>query len=110
MAASTKKVMIKKMSRMGVVSTGVNLGAIYAILGLLYAVILAAMIAVGGMLPSDYDEDPMGIAEIGVVSAIMLVAMPIIFAIMGFASGAMFAIAYNFVAKYTGGMLFEMTD
>jgi len=110
MAVSAKKVMIKKMSRLGVVSMGVNLGAIYAIMGLLYAIMWAGLMAVVGMFTTEAGDSSIGLAGIGLVGGIMLVAMPIIFAIIGFMAGAVTAIVYNFVAKYTGGMVFEMTD
>ena len=110
MAASAKKAMVKKMSRVGVVSMGVNLGALYAILGAIYAIAWVGIMLVVGMFTVDKGDSSIGLAGIGVVSGIMLVAMPIIFAIIGFTAGAVTAIVYNFVAKYTGGIVFEMTD
>ena len=109
MAASAKKAMVKKMSRMGVASTGLNLGAIYAIFGFLYAIAIVCMMVVAPMFATE-EESALEPGELGLAAGIMMVAMPIVFAIMGFAGGAVTAILYNFVAKYTGGMVFEMTD
>ena len=109
MAVSEKKA-VKRVTRIGVMSTGVTLAALYAILGLIYGLIYAAIIAVIGTLFSGYGGTTMGFAAMGVIGAvIMIVVLPIVFAICGFIAGALTAILYNFVVKYTGGIAFEVT-
>ena len=108
MAVSSKKA-VKKLTRVGVVSAGVTLAALYAILGIIYALVYAVIIAAFGAILGASGNSSFGLAAMGIGVVFLLVAFPIIFAIMGFIVGALMALIYNFVAKYTGGIVFEIS-
>ncbi|MFA5930508.1 MAG: hypothetical protein WC861_06520 [Candidatus Micrarchaeia archaeon] len=108
MAAAAKKG-VKKLTRIGVVSAGINLGALYAFVGVAYALIFLVMEAAASVFAKSADSEPTGLALLGAGFAVMLVAFPVIFATMGFGAGALMALIYNFVVKYTGGIAFEMS-
>jgi hypothetical protein len=40
----------------------------------------------------------------------MLLAMPLIYLIFGYLSVALWCVVYNFIAKFTGGIEFELED
>ena len=44
----------------------------------------------------------------GGIAAGMMIALPLIYAVMGFISGVIFSWAYNFIIKFTGGIEFEV--
>jgi len=108
MAVSAKKA-VKKLSRIGVVSAGITLAALYAVMGVIYALIYAAILAVFGAALGASGGSSIGLAAMGIGFVIILVAMPIVFAVIGFIGGALMALVYNFVAKYTGGITFEVS-
>jgi hypothetical protein len=99
----------RKLTRIGVVSTGVTLAALYAIIGIIYALIYAAILAFFGALISSKSASPAGVAIMGVGAIFIVVVFPIFFAVAGFIGGALMALVYNFVAKYTGGISFEVS-
>ena len=108
MEISAKKA-VKKLTRIGVMSAGITLAALYAILGVIYALIYAVILAVFGAVLGAAGGSSFGLAAMGIGAVFILVAVPIIFAIMGFIVGALMALIYNFVTKYTGGIAFEVS-
>ncbi|MCX6770904.1 MAG: hypothetical protein NTX79_02505 [Candidatus Micrarchaeota archaeon] len=108
MAVSVKKA-VKKLTRIGVVSTATTLAAVYAILGIVYALIYIVIIAAVGAAMGSVRSSGIGLAAIGLGAGIMIVAFPVIFAICGFIGGALMVVVYNFVVKYTGGIAFEVS-
>ena len=46
----------------------------------------------------------------GGFSAILIIFIPVIYAILGFIAGIIVAFIYNLVAKWTGGIEFVLTD
>ena len=50
----------------------------------------------------------MGIGAVGSMGLLSIVVMPITYAIMGFIGGALFAILYNLVAGWIGGVQLEL--
>jgi len=110
MATAAKKTG-KRLTRIGVMSTAITLAALYAILGLVYALVYAVIIAAFGALLGEAGSTSAGTAAfgMGVLVIAILVGSPIMFAIMGFIVGGLMALIYNFVAKYTGGIAFEVS-
>ena len=108
MAISAKKA-VRKLTRIGVMSAGTTLAALYAILGVVYALVYVLIIAVFGAFFGASGGSASGLAAMGIGAVFLLVAFPIIFAIMGFIGGALIALVYNFVVKYTGGIAFEVS-
>ena len=110
MATVVKKVG-KRLTRIGVMSTATTFAALYAILGLVYALVYAVIIAAFGALLGAAGSTSAGAATfgLGLLVIAVLVGTPIISAIMGFIVGGLMALIYNFVAKYTGGIAFEVS-
>ena len=107
MAVSAKKT-VKKLTRIGVKSAAVTLAVLYAIIGVVYALIYAGILTSVGALGAARGAS-IGLAAMGIIGLVLLVAVPVIFAIIGFIAGALTAYVYNFVVKYTGGIAFEVT-
>ena len=91
--------------RIGIVSLGKVYMVLGAILGLFEGVIFAA---VGTLISSLGVGGTAGFAAgFGVLSIVIL---PIFFAIGGFIVGAIFALLYNLVAGWVGGIQFEVGE
>ncbi len=90
-----------ELKRIGVLSTGVLFGAMYAIIGLIAGIIIS-IIAIGAS--SQFGQAGFGGFLFG---AGAVIALPIFYGIMGFIGGILMAAIYNLVAKYTGGIELE---
>ena len=78
------------------------LAILYGIMGLLVMPVFIIMSAISAQLPA---EQRLGVMAFGVGFA---VAMPFIYAAMGFVFGALGALIYNVVAKWVGGIEVEV--
>ena len=87
---------IRRLTRVAPLKAGIVLGILYGILGLIAApfFLLAAFAGREG-------------AAAGIGLAVML---PIMYAVGGFVGGIISAALYNLVAKWTGGLEFEVSD
>ena len=84
-------------SRVGVLSAGIVMGTMYALLGFIIgAVITVLSLAVGGL---DQGNPLVGIASI--------IVLPIAYGIGGFIGGILGAAAYNVAASMVGGLELE---
>jgi len=103
-----------KLKHIGVLSTATTLGGVYAILGLIYGLIyFVLMMVLGAVIGSAANSTSAagaGMAIFGVGGVFIVVLMVIVFAILGFIGGAIMAFVYNLIAKYTGGISFEVTE
>ncbi len=94
------------LKRIAPVSLGKMLGGLYAILGLLGGGLLA--LAVEGLrsmmmfFPSDF-----GVEDISPFSTIAVLILPLVYGLIGFVSGALIALVYNWIAKLFGGIELE---
>ena len=93
--------MKKQLTRIAPLRAGIVLGVLYGILSLIIApfILIAAVIGskTGTATPAIF----------GVGFAIML---PVLYAVVGFLGGVIAAAIYNLVAKWTGGLEFEVRD
>jgi hypothetical protein len=89
-------IMKKRLTRLAPLRAGVVLGTLYGLGGLIAAPILLLVAFVGGQ----------GRAG-GIALAVMI---PVIYAAAGFLGGLIAAALYNLVAKWTGGLQFEVSD
>src|ERR1700674_5441765 len=85
----------------GVLSAAKIGGAVYAVLGLLFAPMFLLIVTIASM--SGQRPNPFG--AIGGVA--MAVLCPIIYGVMGFVMGAIGAFLYNLMAKWLGGIQME---
>ncbi|MBN3580823.1 hypothetical protein JYB64_00380 [Algoriphagus aestuarii] len=79
---------------------GLTLALIGAIIGIPYGLFMSAII---GNMDSGV---PFGSA----FPIIIIVAIPIVYGLLGFIMGALFAWVYNIVAKKTGGLEIELSE
>jgi len=88
--------MKKRLTRVAPLRAGIVLGILYGLAGLIVApfFLLAAFAGKQG----------------GVGGVAFAVMFPIIYAVGGFIGGIIAAALYNLVAKWTGGLEFEVTD
>ena len=89
-----------KLRRVGVLSVGLVMGVIYALIGLIAGFFITLIsVAAGGV----FDQAGFGFL-FGVGSIIFL---PIFYGILGFIAGLITALIYNLAAKFTGGVEME---
>jgi hypothetical protein len=84
--------------RVGVMSAGKVLGAIYLVIGFIAGLFVAVTTALQG------NADNIG--AVAVVTSITLLA-PVLYAIAGFVTGALMAALYNFMTPFVGGFELE---
>ena len=97
-----------KIQKVGVLSLGRILGALYAALGLVIGASVSVVALVGGLASQMGGETQMA----GIVAVVMgvgaIVFFPLLYGLMGFLSGLLMALVYNLVAKVSGGLEIEI--
>ena len=101
--------------RVGALSLGKVLGAVYALLGLIFGAITAffwVLTVLLGIASSGQDAEGTGaLVGVGLLFGIgALVLYPIISGIVGFIGGLITAWIYNLVARLAGGLEIELED
>ena len=86
--------MKKRLINISPLQQGIVLGALYGVLAL---IAVPFIIIIGLARGSGF----------GVFAAIFL---PVVYAVIGFVAGALTAVVYNLVAKWTGGIEFTLID
>jgi Ca2+/Na+ antiporter len=92
--------MIQRIRRLGVGQMAKVLGALYFLLGIVAALIF--WIA-GSMIPATASGRDTTLFGTG-----FILAMPLLYAVMGVVFGALIAWFYNLVAEWTGGIELEL--
>lgn len=87
---------IKRLTRVTPLRAGIVSGILYGIGGLIAAPFL--------MLAAIFGRDA------GFGGAVLAIMLPIGYAVAGFIGGVIAAFLYNLVAKWTGGLEFEVSD
>ena len=91
--------MTQRVRRLGVGQMAKVLGTLYFLLGILFAAIFGL---VGSMIPAS----EMG-GDAAMFGTGFVIAMPFLYAALGFVFGALIAWLYNIVAGWTGGIELE---
>jgi hypothetical protein len=81
----------------GVLSLAKIMGAVYAILGLLF---MPFFLLMGAMVPTQNGSNPFGV----VGGLFMGLFAPVFYGVFGFIFGALGAFLYNLMAKWLGGI------
>lgn len=93
-------------TRLGIFSVAKMYGAICAVLGLIIGVIYGLFVMLfGAAMMSQSREAGGGAVFLGLV---MMVVIPIMYAILGFVMGAIVALVYNTAAGIAGGVEIEV--
>jgi hypothetical protein len=98
--------------RFGVISVAKIYGLLTFIVGLIIGVIYGLFFIIFGaamsaFAPGGRDAAAGGIGSV-VVGIVMMIAIPILYGLLGFISGAIGALIYNITAGVIGGIKFEL--
>ncbi len=88
-----------KLKKIGVLSLGINMGAV----GALFGAIAGAFIALASLLGAGASGQGSGLLG-GAMGLLAIVIFPIIYGIGLFIGGLISALIYNLVFKWTGGL------
>jgi hypothetical protein len=88
----------------GVLSVAKMMGAIYAAIGLILLPVFLVMGVASSVVPNQEGRNPFGLV-FGVAFGLFA---PVIYGVMGFVFGALSAFVYNLVAKWLGGIEFQV--
>jgi|SRR5262245_29718475 len=99
--------------RVNVASAAKIGGTLYAILGLIFGVIVALISMAGAGFAAAAQNDPemprMMASMIGAMFGVgAIVVLPIFYGVMGLIGGALLAAIYNLVAGFTGGLVVDV--
>ncbi len=100
---ATRRMRIK---RMDVLSVAKMLGALYAVLGLIFGLIFGVSMLGAVLTGANVANGAMAGGVIG--GFLLLIFSPIFYGFMGFVAGALAAFLYNFIAGIAGGIEFEI--
>jgi hypothetical protein len=92
--------MIQRIRRLGVAQMAKVMGALYFLLGILIAALMGLF---GSMFQTAGDESAMLFG-----GGAFLIALPILYGVIGVVAGALIAWLYNVVAGFTGGLELEL--
>lgn len=94
--------------RIGVLSAGKVLGALYALLGLiigLFYALFALLFALIGVAGAANSQDALIGGAGGVIFGVLSVVLfPLFYGILGFIGGILSAFLYNLIARFVGGI------
>ncbi len=91
-----------KLKRIGVLSAGLTMAALYGGIALIFGAILSVLSLVGAGIVAASGDDMAWLAPLFGVGAI--VVLPIVYGIFGFLGGILTAFLYNLAAGFTGGI------
>ena len=96
------------LKRIGVLSCGKMMGALYALMGLIFGALFSLLSLMGvmaGMASQEGGDAAVFGALFGVGAIIIL---PIFYGVMGFVAGLLTSALYNLVARFAGGLELQL--
>lgn len=99
--------MKREITNLDVRSVAVMVGAIMAVVGLLFAIVFYSVLS----LP--FTSKPLGGYELGLMfggGMFFVIFLPIMYGVMGLISGGLCAMVYNFIAGRIGGIKFYIRE
>jgi len=100
--------MNRKLKRIDPLQLGIVAGVFYALFSLIIVPIFILIAVVAAFAPQHGQSGAMQ-AGLGVgMAAVFAVLAPIMYGAMGFIFGALGGLIYNLVARWTGGIAFEV--
>ncbi len=98
----------KRLTRIAPIQCGVILGALYAFFGLLFGIFITLFGAASAAVGAAEGNNAAGLmAGFG---ALAIVLIPLMYGVIGFISGVVCALLYNFIVKFVGGLVVEVSD
>jgi hypothetical protein len=104
--------MIYRIKRFDVLSIATTMGVLYAALGLVVGLFLSLFLLVGTTAAAAGGDKTAGIEALfsgGIGIAGSLIGLPLFYGTLGFIAGAVMALLYNLVAKFSGGIGMNLT-
>lgn len=106
--------MKKRLKSVDPLQAGKMLGVLYAAMGLIFIPFILLFSLVGALVPElqggGNSDVSIGMGVAVGIGLGMAVLMPALYGVMGFVSGIVSALVYNLVAKWIGGIQFELED
>lgn len=93
------------LKRFGVLSVGKFMAVMYAIIGLIFGVLIAAMSLIGGGM---FGGDGGAMGMMGGFGMLSIVVLPLLYAIIGFIAGLIGGFLFNVTAKLSGGIEMDL--
>jgi hypothetical protein len=101
----------KKLRKVGVMSLAKAYGVMGLVMGLVIALVYGVIFFVGQSLSSEYSSfEDVGGGFIKTFGIIFILAIPFIYAIFGFISGAIAALGFNVVMRISGGIELDFEE
>ena len=98
---------MRKIKSVNVLSVALTAAIVYGCISLVFVPFLLLFMSIGAFAALNQANSPFG--ALGAVSGIvMIVIIPMIYAVIGFIVGAIGAFIYNLSAKWTGGIALEL--
>ena len=94
---------MKSLRSIAPLRAGIVLGATYGLLSLMVVPLIILMVVAGKMTGSPAN----GMTALPIA---FIVILPFAYAALGFIGGIIGAFVYNLIAKFTGGLQFELAD
>lgn len=91
--------------RFGVLSLGKFMAVLYAIIGLIFGVLFAAVSMLGGGM---FGGDSGAMGMIGGFGLLSIVIFPLLYGALGFIAGLIGGLLYNLTAKLSGGIEMDL--
>ena len=93
--------------RIGVMSSAKLSGMLYALIGLIIGAFVS-LVAVLGVAFGVSSESPFGALGGLIFGVAAVIALPILYGVIGFIAGLLMAALYNLVARIAGGLEIEL--
>jgi hypothetical protein len=101
--------MTRRLTRIAPLQTGKIAGILYGLLSLLFIPFFIIAAVAGFFAESgETSSGAAGLMAGGMV--LMALVLPVLYAAMGFIGGVICAAVYNFIARWVGGLEFEVED
>lgn len=101
--------MTRRLKRIAPLQAGKVLGILYAFMGLIIVPFFLLFALVGAFAQPDQSNGAAGAIAAGMM-VVMAVLAPVMYGVMGFIFGIISAALYNLIAKWVGGLEFEVED
>ncbi len=99
--------------RVGVLSAGKILGALYLLLTLIFMIIVGVVLVFSSLLGVAFGGQNFQASDVlgGLVGAVILIIfVPVFYGVVGFIGGLIAALLYNGIARMIGGIEIELED
>jgi len=103
-------VVTTRLIRVGVLKLGVCLGLLYALGSLLLVPFLLLALMGSAVVQGEATVEIGKWVASTVVAATVMVFLPAVYGVVGFVSGVLLAVLYNFTARVTGGLELQLLE